>query len=72
MHVGKLQRIGESHGVILPAPFIRQAGWHKGDYIAVDFNGKEFKLYRVKELNVAFRSTDGRERFRGDSAERGE
>lgn len=62
MHAGKLQAIGESLGVIIPAAAIRELGWQKGDYIAVEVNGDEVTLHNVKALNVRFSSPDGRGR----------
>jgi antitoxin component of MazEF toxin-antitoxin module len=64
MHAGKLQTIGNSLGIILPRGQLREAGWSKGDYIAVEFNGKEFFLHRVRDVQIKFHDPRARPHVR--------
>lgn len=66
MHVGKLTRIGESLGVVIPAAALRELGWLKGDYIAVQVSDGEVKLHNVKAIQTRFSLVDGRGASRGE------
>jgi len=47
MEIRKVQRYGNSLGIILPPEFLSRMGVQRGDWVVMSFEGKEVKIRKL-------------------------
>ena len=50
--IGKLIKIGNARGVVLPKTALEYSGWKTGDYLTVDYNDEQ-KTFIITNLTYA-------------------
>ncbi len=48
MQVQRISRHGNSSGIVIPLGYLRELGWHQGDYVVLERYGDELIVYRVR------------------------
>jgi antitoxin component of MazEF toxin-antitoxin module len=52
MKVGKVLKIGDSLGIVIPRPILRKLSWWQHDYIVQEVHGDTLVLRNVTQLSV--------------------
>lgn len=55
LRVARLQRIGDSHGITIPAEFLRAIGAARGDLMRVELHGQLIEVRNLNEKTVKIR-----------------